>query len=94
MCCGGDCFCGVREAAILQYDKITPERAPGKKRGLATNGDPPLRNSGESMRKGRNPGTKKQWRDYLTRIINIATAFYWLVSLLLKLIELTERLMV
>ena len=45
------------------------------------------------MRKGRNPGTKKQWRDYLTRIINIATAFYWLVSLLLKLIELTERLM-
>ena len=44
------------------------------------------------MRKGRNPGKKKQWHDFLGRIIDIATALYWLVSLLLKLFELMVRL--
>ena len=44
------------------------------------------------MRQRRNPGKKKQWRDLLGRIIEIATAFYWLASSLLKLIELMEKL--
>ena len=35
---------------------------------------------------------KKQRRDFLGKIINIAAALYWLVSLLLKLMELMERL--
>ena len=45
------------------------------------------------MRKGRNPGKKKQWHDFLPKVIEVATALYWLASALLKLIELTERLM-
>ena len=44
------------------------------------------------MRKGRNPGKKKQWHDFLAQVIELATAFYWLASLLLKLIELMEKL--
>jgi len=44
------------------------------------------------MRKSRNPGKKKQWRDFLTRVIEWATALYWLASFLLKLMELMEKL--
>jgi len=44
------------------------------------------------MRKGRNPGKKKQWHDFLPRVIETATALFWLVSLLLKLVELMEKL--
>ena len=44
------------------------------------------------MRKGRNPGKKKQWHDFLGKVIEHATAFYWLASSLLKLVELIEKL--
>ena len=44
------------------------------------------------MLKGRNPGKKKQRRDFLTRVIEYATALFWLASSLLKLIELIEKL--
>ena len=43
------------------------------------------------MRRRKEP-EKQQRQDNLTRIRNLAAALYWLVSLLLKLIELTERL--
>ena len=44
------------------------------------------------MRQRRNPGKKKQWRDFLAKVIEFATAFYWLASSLLKLVELMEKL--